>query len=150
MKIRTILFGSIFTCILMLLVPNLSAIEFKTVSDNITDYNEDELINVIKERIEELKLQNPDLKISFDLDDPDGPFEGGLDDFYDWKDLFIGIMYSIGLIKMLKSHFLIQALVSGNIYSIVGWIFNYGSYTTFTLINFGDAFDIIDPDENGY
>lgn len=37
---RGIIFGSIFAFILMLLIPSISAIEFKTVTENMTDYEE--------------------------------------------------------------------------------------------------------------
>ena len=44
-----IIFGSIFACILMLIVPSISAIEFRTVKENMTDYREqpNDLIPVI-------------------------------------------------------------------------------------------------------
>ena len=87
---KTIVFGSCLAVFLMLLVSNISAIESGSIKENITDFNEKELIDAIKERIEQLKVQNPDPKITF-KNDSDGPFEGGLDDPFDWLDLFFGI-----------------------------------------------------------
>ena len=150
MKIRTIIFGSIFACILMLLTPNISAIEFRTITDNINGYNENELINAIKERIEQLKVQNPDPKIILNGDDPDGPFEGGLDDPYDWMNLYFGIIYGLILAIFIKNQALKEAFITGNIFTIIIWIIKYGLYTLNTLIRFGDAFDIINPDDDGY
>jgi hypothetical protein len=150
MKIRTIIFGSIFACVLMLLAPSVSAIELKTISDNMTDYNENELITTIKDRIEQLKVQNPDPKFTLNGDDPDGPFEGGLDDPRDWLDLYFGIIYGYMLALFIKHHALKEAFATGNIYTIIIWIIDYELYTYYTLIYLGDAFDIIDPDEDGY
>lgn len=150
MKIRTIIFGSIFTCLLILLVPNISAIEFITITENTTDYNENELIDAIKEKIEQLKAQKTNLQISLIKDDPDGPFEGGLDDTYDWVDLYYGILYGYILLLFIKNKSLKNAFATGNLYTIIIWIIDYGLYTYGTLTNFGDAFDIIDPDKNGY
>ncbi len=48
----SIIFSSIFACILMPLTSGVSAIEFRTITDNINDYDENKLINAIKERIE--------------------------------------------------------------------------------------------------
>ena len=134
----------------MLLVTNISAIEYKTFTENVTDYNENELINAIKDRIELLKIQNPNPKLTLNGDDPDGPFKGGLDDFYDWNDCFFGIMCAFILSVLLKNHVLMEAISSGKIYAIITNIIKYGLYTWATLISFGDAFDIIDPDEDGY
>lgn len=147
---KCIIFGSIFACILILLVPIISAIEFRTVKDNITDYNENELINALKERIEKMKVQNPNPKLTLNGDDPDGPFEGGLDDPQDWLDLYFGIVYGVMLALFIKHHALKGAFSTGNIFTIVIWIIDYGLYTYNTLTDFGDAFDIIDPDEDGY
>ena len=150
MKIRTIIFGSIFACLLILLVPNISAIEYITITENTRDYNENELIDAIKEKIEQLKAQKTNLQMALLKDDPDGPFEGGLDDTYDWVDLYFGIIYGYILLLFIKNKSLRIAFQIGNIPTIIIWIIDYGLYTYSTLTNFGDAFDIIDPDENGY
>ena len=146
---KTIVFGSIIVCFLMLLVPNISAIESGNITENLTDYNEKELIDAIKERIEELKVQNPNPKITF-KNDSDGPFEGGLDDPFDWLDLFFGITIGYSLVKMFKNQWLRKAFATGDPYTIILCIIDYGLYTWSTLYYFGDAFDIIDPDEDGY
>ncbi len=146
---KTIVFGSIIVCFLMLLVPNISAIESGNITENLTDFNEKELIDAIKKRIEELKVQNPNPKITF-KNDSDGPFEGGLDDPFDWLDLFFGITMGFSLVKMFKNHLLIKAFLTGNIYIIVTQMISYGLYTWSTLYYLGDAFDIIDPDNDGY
>jgi hypothetical protein len=150
MKIRTIIFGSIFACLLIILVPNISAIEFIIITENTVDYNENELIAAIKEKIEQLKAQKTNLQISLIKDDPDGPFEGGLDDTYDWVDLYFGIIYGYILLLFIKNKSLKNAFSTGNIFTIIIWLIDYGLYSIDTLRRFGDAFDIIDPDENGY
>ena len=150
MTVRTIIFGSIFSCILMLLAPNISAIEIRSTIDNINGYYENELINAIKERIEQLKVQNPDPKILLNDEDPDGPFEGGLDDRYDWMNLYFGIIYGLLLAIFIKQQALKEAFTTGNIFKIIYWIIKYGLYTLNTLIRFGEAFDIINPDGDGY
>jgi hypothetical protein len=150
MKIRTIIFGSIFACLLIILVPNISAIEFIIITKNTVDYNENELIAAIKEKIEQLKAQKTNLQISLIKDDPDGPFEGGLDDTYDWVDLYFGIIYGYILLLFIKNKSLKNAFSTGNIFTIIIWLIDYGLYSIDTLRRFGDAFDIIDPDENGY
>ena len=147
---RSIVFGSIFACILMLLASNISAIEFKTVKENVTDYNEYRLIDTLKERIEQLEIQNPNLKLTLSDDDPDGPFEGGLDDPQDWLDLYLGIIYGFMLAVFIKHQALKGAFATRNIFTITTWIIDYGLYTYVTLTDFGDAFDIIDPDGDGY
>jgi len=146
---KIIVFGSIIACFLMLLVPNISAIEFRSIKENTTDYNENELIDALKVRIEQLKAQNPDPKMTL-KGDPDGPFKGGLDDPKDWADLFSGIMsgFFIGLI--FKNHLLMKAIASGDIYDIVTCILDYEIFTWALLTTLGDAFDIIDPDGDGY
>ena len=150
MNVKIIIFGSIFACFLMLLAPSVSAIEFGSMTENVTDYNETELIDAIKERIEELKILNPDPKFTLNNDDADGLFKGGLDDRYDWMDLIRGIYFGFVLASMLKNHTLRQTIAAGNIYDIVTCIINYEIITWNTLIAFGDAFDIIDSDEDGY
>lgn len=147
---RDIIFGSIFAGILMLLAPNISAIEFKTVKENKTDYNEYELIDAIKERSEQLKIQNPNPKFILNDEDPDGPFEGGLDDPYDWMNLYFGIIYGLLLAICIKNQALKEEFQTGNIFKTINWIIKYGLYTLNTLIGFGEAFDIINPDDDGY
>jgi len=149
MKGKTIIFGSIFACFLMLLIPTISSIESGSIKENATDYNKEELIDAIKERIEQLNATNPDPKITL-KDDPDGPTEGGLDDRRDWGDLFRGILSGFTLAKWFKNHQFINILATHNIYVIVSYIIQYESVAWRTLTNLGDAFDIIDPDGDGY
>jgi hypothetical protein len=150
MKVRTIIFGCIIACILILLAPNISAIELRTTKDNINGYNENGLLNAIKERIEKLKAQNPKAKLTLNYEDPDGPFEGGLDDPYDWMNLYFGIIYGSLLAILVKQQAFKEAFATGNIFKITSCIIKYGLYTVNTLIGFGEAFDIINPDDDGY
>ena len=150
MKIRTIIFGSIFVCILMILPPNIYAIELRTITDDITVYNENELFNAIKERIEKLKTQKLNPKMFLAQNDSDGPFEGGLDDLYDWLDLYSGIFYGYIVLLFIKNQALKVVFALRNMLVTSIWLVDYGLFTYYTLINFGDAFDIIDPDEDGY
>lgn len=150
MKKLIILFGSIFACFLMLMIPNISAIECNTISNNGPDYDIDKLIEAIAQRIEELQKTNPNPKICWTTEDPDGPFEGGLDDITDWKDLFTGLFYAIILGLAIKDHEFKDLLENKNIFGMVIWIFDYGLFTVYSAFAFGDAFDLLDPDEDGY
>jgi hypothetical protein len=147
---KNIVLGSILACFLMLMIPNISAVEYNTFINSEPDYDEDELIQAIIDRIEQLQEINPYPKPCWTSDDPDGPFEGGLDDMYDWRDLFVGLIYGIILGLAIKDNEFRDLLESRNIIGMVLWIFDYGLFTLNSAIRFGDAFDIIDPDEDGY
>jgi len=108
------------------------------------------MIHTIRKIISVSTIIDPKIKLDVIKDDPDGPFEGGLDDTYDWVDLYYGILYGYILLLFIKNKSLKNAFATGNIYTIIIWILDYGLYTYGTLTNFGDAFDIIDPDKNGY
>ena len=72
----------------MLMIPNISAIQCKTINE----YNIEELKNNIIERIQQLKNQQKEITIiGFNFTDPDGPLEGGLDDITDFAFLLYGI-----------------------------------------------------------
>ena len=147
---KTIIIGSIFACFLMLMIPTISAIECNIIRNNGPDYDEEELKEAILERIEEIKEINPSPKLCLWGDDPDGPFEGGLDDPTDWKDLFIAIFngFIVGTyISDIPE--IIDLILSLKLLSVSIYIITFGLYSSYTLIELGDAFDIIDPDEDG-
>jgi hypothetical protein len=139
---KSILIGSLIACFLMLMIPNISAVEYTTFKNSGPDYDEEELIQAIIERIEELQEKNPNMKFYPNFDDPDGPFEGGLDDFLDWYFLFAGIVYSTILAYMLKELPLIEIIKSGEILTIALAILDYGICTSATIVLLGEAFDI--------
>jgi len=145
---RTILIGSLFACFLMLMIPNISAIESLTVSNSGPDYDEEELIQAILQRIEELKVSNPTPKPCWNSDDPDGPYEGGLDDPSDWINLFLSLVNTIILGKFLNKYkprdFLREDSLTVSLY-----ILNCSTLTLNGLLYLADAFDIFDYEENG-
>jgi hypothetical protein len=157
---RSILIGSIFVCFLMLMTTTIGAVEFQTILNNGPDIDDEELKTAILQRIEELKISNP--KPCWTFDDPDGPFEGGLDDWYDWKDLIYSCVQTILLTKLvldlpeiiplyleLITSDDVGSIIAG-VYFIVLIIFDLTVVPIHVLQSYGDAFDIIDPDENGY
>ena len=141
---RKILFGSILVVFIMLLLPTIQAVEY----GNSVESNEDILKEAILKRIEELKEQNISFKVIFSSD-PDGPFEGGLDDRTDWRDLVFAIIYGGVFTLFLKNQILQKVIETGEINTILLWIVDYVLYSRSCLQLLGDAFDIIDPDENG-
>ena len=154
---RKILFGSILVVFLMLLVPTIPAVEYNSSVES----NEDILQETILKRIEELKEKDISLK-GFFKTDPDGPFEGGLDDIRDWWKLIYAISETIllsDIIVLLPSVIpqYIDWLTSGDFGSILlGILYITLMILDFTLVPisvleaYGDAFDIIDPNEDGY
>jgi hypothetical protein len=150
MKRSTILFGSIFSILLLVLIPNINAVEYLTTIENTQDFNENELKEAIINRINKLEEENTNHKIRLVTEDPDGPFEGGLDDPYDWVYLFTGTISIFFLGFFIKNQFIKNALLSGDIRGFIQWTINYGLYTYNTLIGFGEAFDIIEHYEDGY
>jgi len=145
MKMKNIkLLICLFTVFLMLMIPNISAIECKTIINKQNYSNplidEDELKNAIIERIEQLQEQNNDLNIiGLNWTDPDGPFEGGLDDMADFICLVCGII-SAGMFLSAIKHGALRN--SQNMLIFVLWIINYGLCTYVILGGFGEAFDV--------
>jgi len=121
-----------------------SAIEYKTIGSKQYPSNpkidEDELKDAILERVEQLQEQKKDIYIlGLNWTDPDGPFEGGLDDLSDIGDLLLGI-YSSGLVLYMIIYGGIRN--APTIYELVGWIILYGVNIRYTLVLFGEAFDV--------
>jgi len=158
---RTVLIGSVIVCFLMLMIPNISAIEYSTFKRSGPDFDEEELILAILERIEELQKTNPNPKICLWGGDPDGPFEGGLDDLSDWGDFTYAAVQTVLLTFLIPTlpdqiSLYIDLITSGELESMI-----FGFFMIFMIIfdltvvpksvleNYGDAFDIIDPDGNG-
>ena len=141
---RKILFGSILVVFIMLLVPTIPAVEYNRSVKS----NEDILQEAILKRIEELKEQDISFKVILSSD-PDGPFEGGLDDRTDWRDLIFAIIYGGFFSLFLKNQILQKAIETGDLTAILIRIVYYVLYSRSCLQFLGDAFDIIDPDENG-
>jgi hypothetical protein len=146
---KIILFGSLLACFLMLMVPVGSAINGNAVvSRNIyfqidgPDFDAEELKETILQRIEELKGQDISLNnVWFNWTDPDGPFEGGLDDLTDFIDLISGVFLAGYLLLLIKKGYLRN---SQSLLEFVEWIIVYAQYSILTLVSFGEAFDIIE------
>ena len=131
---------------LIIMIPNVTAMEGE-IYLNICDFDEDELKNSILDRIEELQEKQVDFNIlKPNWTDPDGPLEGGLDDMADFVSLFIGFITTGCLMFFIKQGYFRNA---ENLLLSVLWIINYGLYTYETLIAFGEAFDIIENNEDG-
>ena len=141
---RKIVFGSLIVCFLILIIPNINAVEYNTL---INESNE-ELSESLSERIEELKVHGVSFKLFF-KPDPDGPFEGGLDDFSDWNDLGLAIIFGGAFLVFIKMNMLKNAIESGYFTSVLIWIYDYYIYFRSCLEYLGDALDVIDPDEDG-
>ena len=158
---------------LIVVVPNVSAIEYNSANEIIeyrnkwsTDINIEELRDAILDRIKELDIEgksNFQYLLSNGLfDDPDGPFEGGLDDINDWIDLFYALFQTMELSIIIISlpelipQFIewlnsgeFESILLGIVFVTLGIIdFSFGPISI--LQAYGDAFDVIDPDEDGY
>jgi len=131
---------------LIVMIPNHSAIAGEKYL-NIYYFDEDELKNSIIVRIEELQGKQIDFNIlKPNWTDPDGPLEGGLDDMADYVSLMIGIISASCLLLFLKQGMLRNSL---NLLNFALGVINYGLYTYETLIAFGEAFDIIENNNDG-
>ena len=170
---KKIVFGSLLAVFLMLMIPSVSAVNYQTIMRSNTlqpvsrtdDGNEDTeaLINAIQQRLNELEEQNVtfmDIVPSGLFNDSDGPYKGGLDDIYDWIDLAVTV-YSVYIllktaeesppVEILEDFF--DAIKELDIFRIVDDIILLNGYISISigiLQTLGDAFDVIDPDEDGY
>jgi hypothetical protein len=170
-KIKSIV--CLVTVFLILVVPNVSAIEYNSANEIIeyrnkwsTDINIEELRDAILDRIKELdKTCNSTFQYMLYtgiFKDPDGPFEGGLDDISDWGNFIYAVGQTIlmtGITISLPSMipYWIELLNSEDFESVffgILWILIGVIDFTFVPISiikaYGDAFDIIDPDEDGF
>ena len=152
MKKRRTIIVCLFACFLMLMIPTINAMEYTTIENNTPtiepEFNEDELKEAILERIEQLKQQEKDNTITgLNWTDPDGPLEGGLDDYSDFISLLGGLITTSGLFYIISQGYF------KNPEKLLGYIGNlivYGEYTFFSLTYFGEAFDIYDaPPSDG-
>jgi hypothetical protein len=131
---------------LIVMIPNHSAIVGEKYF-NMLDFNEDELKNSIIDRIEKLQDKQIDFNIlKPNWTDPDGPLEGGLDDMADYVSLMLGIISASCLMLFIKQGMIRNSL---NLLNFVLGIINYGLYTYETLIAFGEAFDVIENNDDG-
>ncbi|MFE3845956.1 hypothetical protein ACFL1L_03755 [Thermoplasmatota archaeon] len=143
-KIKSII--CLIIVFLIVMIPNVSAIEGEKYL-YICDFDEDELKNSILDRIEELQEKQVDFNIlKPNWTDPDGPLEGGLDDMADYVSLFLGVVSAGCLMLFIKQGMLRNSL---NLLNFVLGIINYGLYTYETLLAFGEAFDIIENNDDG-
>ncbi len=143
-KIKSII--CLIIVFLIVMIPNVSAIEGEKYL-YICDFDEDELKNSILDRIEELQEKQVDFNIlKLNWTDPDGPLEGGLDDMADYVSLMVGIISASCLLLFLKQGMLRNSL---NLLNFALGVINYGLYTYETLIAFGEAFDIIENNDDG-
>lgn len=140
MKKKSIIFGSLLAVFLMLMIPNVSAIQYITLEHETTklarNMSEDEIKNAILQRIQQ--LEKP-ITLNINMTDPDGPLEGGLDDFFDFVNLIFGLIGTISL-----GYALVTIFLSQNIFSTLKNIFYSGYFTFLDLIYFGEAFDILE------
>ena len=138
---KNILITSLLSIFLILMVPNITAVEYKTVEQiNTNNVDIDELKNAIILRIEKLKEKKYKLSIfGLNWTDPDGPLEGGLDDVADIISLICGIISGGILLYAIRNKALRN---SENLFLFVLWIFNYGLATYNTILGFAEAFDV--------
>jgi hypothetical protein len=139
---KRILFGSLLVCFLMM-IPTVSSVEYKIS----VEFYEDSLQETILERIEELNEKDISFIVTSKTD-PDGPFEGGLDDFSDWIDLGLSIIFGGAFMVFIKMQILQKVIEKGNVATILIWIYDYIVYFRSCLNYLGDALDVIDPDED--
>jgi hypothetical protein len=147
---KTILVFIVGSTILMLMSPLVSSIGYITIEKNSTGFDKEILIEEISKRIDLIYLQKINLKNPLLNVDPDGPFEGGLDDSSDWYDLLFGSLYGLLLFQYIKNKMLKDAFESGNVYYSIKMLLNYLQMSTECLFSLIDAFDIADSDNNGY
>ena len=104
--------------------------------------DEDELKNLIIERVEQLQEQNYGIGIiGLNWTDPDGPLEGGLDDIVDYINLIFGIAQSGYLLKIILKGYIRD---SSTFYEFILWIILYAANALNILIVFGEAFDVFE------
>jgi hypothetical protein len=154
------------------MIPNVSSVEynlFERYNENdiqIKNFNINYLSDSILNRIKELKSNDEKQFSNFFFNglfnDPDGPFEGGLDDIRDWAVFIyacIQTFFLSGLIIILPSliPLYVQWLSYGDIGSVIIGLFmltlnvlNFIILPSSIIELFGDAFDIIDPNNDGY
>lgn len=150
---KKIVFGSLLAVFLMLMIPNISAIEYRTTNEETTPtyepyIDEEELKDAILERIEQLKEQQKHIAInSLNLTDPDGPLEGGLDDLMDYYFLFLGLLFLSYLLLFFKQG---RMRNSESVLEFISQFVVYGQFTFRTLTSLGEAFDVYDmPPSDG-
>ena len=140
MKKKILLFGIFLAVFLMLMIPNVSAIQYITLEDQTTqlarNMSKYEIKNTILERIQYLKKP---FTLNINMTDPDGPLKGGLDDYSDFVYLIFGLISTISL-----GYTLVKIFLSPNIFSTLKNIFYSGAFTFLDLIYFGEAFDIFE------
>lgn len=147
---KILLTFAVGSTILMLMSPLVSSIGYNTIEKNITDFDKEILIEEISKRINMINTQKINPNNSFFDGDPDGPLEGGLDDSSDWYDLAYGSLYGLLLFQYIKNKMLRDAFESGNTYYAIKMLLSYLEMSTMCLFSLLDAFDIADPDNNGY
>jgi hypothetical protein len=146
MKKKILLFGSLLAVFLMLMIPNVSAIQYITLEHETTqlvrNMSEDEIKNAILRRMQHLKKS---FTFNINMTDPDGPLKGGLDDLTDYINLILGLGGSFSLL-----HSIIELIFSQNLYDKIRLMISSGILSIGTLEWLGEAFDIIEmPTEDG-
>lgn len=147
MNKKTLVFGSFIAVFLLIIMPNISAVEYTSMKSEVTSFsmsmNKEDLKNAIIERLNELKVNQLEISLFFELNwtDADGPREGGLDDNSDLISLYTGIVLSGGLLFILSNKYHER---SETILDSIGWLLVYGGYSVLILSYFGEAFDVIE------
>jgi len=136
--------GFILAFFSIIMITNVSAIEYNIIDKQLStlrpNINEEELRQLIIERIDEMKEQNKKIELfGVNATDPDGPLEGGLDDLSDYYYLFLSLMPFISVLQAFRSIF--QA---GNILDRLSFLVSAGFSSFSTLVNLGEAFDVFD------
>jgi hypothetical protein len=139
----------------LLTTPALPAIEYNSAAGTKKPYSRwgpdidpEELKEMILERIEELLQHDISFinRLILDPSDPDGPYRGGLDDPTDFLYLFWGLIET-GMLAYCFKEGLLRNPVSLLMFIhvlLVEALCVYGA-----LIHFGEAFDVIEIDNDG-
>ncbi len=144
---KPILIVSVLACVIMLLLPSITAVEYsmmkKEVPPYTPEYEKDELKNAILQRIEDLKQQQKDIHIlGMSWEDPDGAFEGGLDDYTDIISLGYGLYWSGLFLTGFMNGYLKNAVDFLDFIETL--VLFYGNLSLLTFIYLGEAFDVVD------
>ena len=153
MKVKTLLVA-LSIIFLIIMTSSVSAVEYNSLKESDKkinlqkNYNPDILKAEIQERLNTLINKDVSFKTMFndeESDDPDGPLEGGLDDTSDFVALFWGLLNAIGFLP----YFIKLIFKHENAFEFFAGIFGTLDISFQVLMNFGEAFDIIEYTMDG-